>query len=1580
MLRVLLACDSFKGTIASHKVGEAAERGLRLARLQSSHSTSGPLLAFMHCPMSDGGDGLIECLTSRRTAALNDEQQQLPIQLRRVRIPLSYTITGPLGKPVTTPVYFACDLRQRVVVVEMAEAAGLARVPSAAQRSPWEATSYGVGEIIQFAVEYVSAALERESLATSGSTLLPTAAGVTVLLGIGGSATNDGGLGALQALGLDIFLEDPESKAVNRLKGAFRGRHLPQLHHVELTDRLRRLFGFKGGADRRQSAEGIGCYVEKMFLICDVENPLVGPQGATYTFGPQKCSPVVDGVDDTEDAAVGEVKSTEQHDILDQLEEGMRHAARRVVSTSWESVVAAHNSPSGPNTRVELERELLDGPRGGAAGGMSGFFRYVLGTSCLPGADIVAALQGLRAVDSVPWDRNETTRAEPTGLLYDDWDTLVTGEGSFDEQSIFSHKTVGRLLEMVVEANAWRWKQHLERPGHSSTPPRLLLNVLIVCGRCGFESNDAAWDALHQVLRQETPPKLRCLIPSLSRVVQLSPDELVRRLMPRLMILPLVNYFSLGEAMGDPAACIAKVRTRRALSKGNTERQVYVCEGFSYKYHIQISNRAFAKSGDEFYNDFSETTRPMEPIQPPSCYASPSFVWLPLKSLTLSLSFLCTDIIIILVIMIAFLLNAKGGGWFSRRKDAAGLVSLPGSVSCSRKTTAHHHTDAYDDCCGVAAPQTLSRSARSQHDPLAAISDSPRRKYAGPPPLLSVRRRREGEASSQRPQQVGSGGWPGVQAPRPQSAERQAHRVALRWDRHGFPQPKAAPEESLRNNGEAGAQDAVPSSPWLELEEALSVVQDLPDEDLTAGFADPLRFHTARDSAESLAPKLDSKTSEPWATPGKPADTEASEPTRRRRRPSRLERESVKAVTDAVAVDEEKPWWVPSTSSSRSALPTAPAARAAMTRETSSPSPSPSPSIAPAPVTPAAPPAAAPPPPLVSPRSKRATTRTRKIAQSTMFSSVNHARFKQAVQDRLRAAAAEMESNSMFWITRAQAMRTGNTVVMPGEKPTIIHLAVSFVVPLLSLPKAQQTQILDEHPPFFGTGVGILSERRKWKVVSAARLIRRLNPQDEDRALYVDTEIAEAMKLQYRPEDVLDIRKESAVEVYNATQLFDPYKGEPQRGVAINSITGKRFPQPAHDMLLAVGLLRGYTSPFWIGEKQLKYLNLELNKKRAKEGVLASDMSGLVVPLSSLPPPCIRLLLGLLRHRHPDAFHCDLFFLFGVNGWEASRSRVLVKHMAAIEDRKFPYFFVNILDFALQYPKLGASLYASAKRLKPFGREYVEAAAAKFLAEEAKAIKLGVSKQRGPRRKAEDNDTLPSGLRFVRTERLWKTKVRCFFAEDVTMRRYYNACCTTKPHLAFPAVRPIAIFNGRLMGRRDETILRSQSLKYKFSSPLWLTEVMAHKMGVNILPKQKKKFAVVGPDAVDSGAHGDEVADGFYNIDDFPSNETILSMFPKSSKNVHFMLDGKWRPVLGNYRQEYLASLKRPTPLWISMSECLMSGFEPRPGATMCSFPKQSKGSSASRAQRLYNSQQTTDPVRVIGLATLLTRPQGLRV
>ncbi len=210
MPRVLVAPDKFKGSLTALEVADAVARGLTAGR---------PDVEVDRLPVADGGDGTL-------AAALAAGFEAVPV-----------TATGPTGEPVETAYARLGD----VAVVEMADVSGLARLPGG-RRQPRTATSRGTGELVAAAV----------------------AAGARrVVLGIGGSATTDGGAGLLQALGAELLDADGAPVGPG-------GAALEQLARVDVSGVAAAL----GGAE--------------VVVACDVDNPLTGPSGAAAVYGPQK--------------------------------------------------------------------------------------------------------------------------------------------------------------------------------------------------------------------------------------------------------------------------------------------------------------------------------------------------------------------------------------------------------------------------------------------------------------------------------------------------------------------------------------------------------------------------------------------------------------------------------------------------------------------------------------------------------------------------------------------------------------------------------------------------------------------------------------------------------------------------------------------------------------------------------------------------------------------------------------------------------------------------------------------------------------------------------------------------------------------------------------------------------------------------------------------------------------------------------------------------------------------------------------------------------------------------------------------
>ncbi|WP_312375216.1 glycerate kinase [Pseudomonas oryzihabitans] len=212
-MKIVIAPDSFKESLSAAAVASALARGLRQAL---------PAAEIRECPLGDGGEGTLDAVL----AATGGE-------VREARV------TGPLGEPVTARWGWLAE--QRTAFVEMASASGLELVPRAC-RDVRVATSHGTGELLRAALD---AGAER------------------LVLAIGGSATNDGGAGVLQALGVRLL--DAQGQAL-----APGGAALASLASLDVT-----------GLHPRLAAV-------EVVIAADVDNPLCGPQGASQIFGPQK--------------------------------------------------------------------------------------------------------------------------------------------------------------------------------------------------------------------------------------------------------------------------------------------------------------------------------------------------------------------------------------------------------------------------------------------------------------------------------------------------------------------------------------------------------------------------------------------------------------------------------------------------------------------------------------------------------------------------------------------------------------------------------------------------------------------------------------------------------------------------------------------------------------------------------------------------------------------------------------------------------------------------------------------------------------------------------------------------------------------------------------------------------------------------------------------------------------------------------------------------------------------------------------------------------------------------------------------
>lgn len=212
-MKIVIAPDSYKESLTALEVATAIEAGFRQVL---------PTADYIKLPMADGGEGTVQSLIDATGGTRIDT-----------------TVTGPLGTPV--PGFFGLLGDGTTAVIEMAAASGLHLVPPA-QRNPLRTTSFGTGELIQ-------AALDRGAR--------------HIILGIGGSATNDGGSGMAQALGIRLL--DRNGADIGFGGGAL--AHLTTIDRCHLDPRLASV---------------------KLEVACDVDNPLCGPTGASAIFGPQK--------------------------------------------------------------------------------------------------------------------------------------------------------------------------------------------------------------------------------------------------------------------------------------------------------------------------------------------------------------------------------------------------------------------------------------------------------------------------------------------------------------------------------------------------------------------------------------------------------------------------------------------------------------------------------------------------------------------------------------------------------------------------------------------------------------------------------------------------------------------------------------------------------------------------------------------------------------------------------------------------------------------------------------------------------------------------------------------------------------------------------------------------------------------------------------------------------------------------------------------------------------------------------------------------------------------------------------------
>lgn len=229
-MRILLAPQALKGSLTAAETARAMAEGVRTATQSPAHHPPDgvwrPDVQLVELPIADGGEGTVEAMVAATGGTI------IPV-----------TMTGPLGEPVAAffGILGEAGSAERTAVIEMAAASGLPLVPPE-RRDPRITTTWGTGELIRHALDLGCRRL---------------------LIGIGGSATNDGGVGLAQALGAHLL--DAQ------------GQELPP-----------------GGAALARLARIVGETLDPRLrdtmvqVACDVDNPLCGPNGAAAIYGPQK--------------------------------------------------------------------------------------------------------------------------------------------------------------------------------------------------------------------------------------------------------------------------------------------------------------------------------------------------------------------------------------------------------------------------------------------------------------------------------------------------------------------------------------------------------------------------------------------------------------------------------------------------------------------------------------------------------------------------------------------------------------------------------------------------------------------------------------------------------------------------------------------------------------------------------------------------------------------------------------------------------------------------------------------------------------------------------------------------------------------------------------------------------------------------------------------------------------------------------------------------------------------------------------------------------------------------------------------
>ncbi|MED1863966.1 glycerate kinase [Fictibacillus nanhaiensis] len=307
-MKIVIAPDSFKESMTAMEVCNQIEKGFRKVLPEAN---------YVKIPIADGGEGTVQSIIDATDGKL-----------------IKKTVTGPLGTLVEG--FYAITGDGKTAVIEMAAASGLHHIPRK-QRNPLLTKTRGTGELILDALDH---GVDR------------------IVLGLGGSATNDGGTGMATALGITFFDE-------NDVELVMQGGVLSKIARIDFS-----------GVDQRLK--------HIVFeAACDVTNPLVGPQGASVIFGPQKGA---------------------TPEMVTELDQGLNHL--------------------GDVVKASLHLDIKDIPGAGAAGGL--------------GAGVIAFLNGClkSGIETILNIVNFNDCIE-------DADLVITGEGRIDGQTVHGKAPIG---------------------------------------------------------------------------------------------------------------------------------------------------------------------------------------------------------------------------------------------------------------------------------------------------------------------------------------------------------------------------------------------------------------------------------------------------------------------------------------------------------------------------------------------------------------------------------------------------------------------------------------------------------------------------------------------------------------------------------------------------------------------------------------------------------------------------------------------------------------------------------------------------------------------------------------------------------------------------------------------------------------------------------------------------------------------------------------------------------------------------------------------------------------------------------